>query len=411
MATPSAFFPREIFGQPADEKAGPPGVLIFPHRYVQGPGVLDFLGKYISVLPSTRPAVLISTGGQKRFGDRMQKSFDSYGISFHTELFGGECSFPEIDRLVELFQLQSPSADSLIAIGGGKCLDTGKCVAHRLGVPVVISPTIASTDAPCSAVSVVYTPEGVQIGPEFFPSSPALVVVDTRIIINAPVRQLISGMGDALATYFEARTCYENPHGRSMVGGRTTMTALSLARLCADTILEYGPAAVESARANRTDEAFEKIVEANTLLSGVGFESGGLAVAHAVAAGLTVIPSLHRDFYHGELVGIGILVQLLLEEKPDEALKVGVFLAKVGLPVHAGQLAMDPDKHASDIQSAMANAAAAPLIEAEPFPVSSLQLVTLFNEAHQFGLQISRDIGDEAYRHLHPEQILEREFS
>ena len=212
-------------------------------------------------------------------------------------------------------------------------LDTGKCVAYRLGVPVVICPTLASTDAPCSAVSVVYSPEGVQIGPEFFPSSPALVVVDTRIIMNAPVRQLVSGMGDALATYFEARTCYENPGARSMVGGRVTMTALTLARLCADTILAYGPAAVESVRLKRIDEPFEKIVEANTLLSGVGFESGGLAAAHAVAAGLTVIPSLHRDFYHGEMVGIGILVQLLLEEKPEEALKVGTFLAKIGLPI------------------------------------------------------------------------------
>jgi glycerol dehydrogenase len=403
MATPSAFSPQEIYGQVADEKAGPPGVLIFPHRYIQGPDVFDFLGKYISVLPSNRPAVLVSVGGQKRFGDRLKKSFQSSGVEFYTEIFGDECAFPEIDRLVALFKLQSPRADALIAVGGGKCLDTGKCVAYRLGIPVVICPTLASTDAPCSAVSVVYSPEGVQIGPEFFPSSPALVVVDTRIILNAPVRQLVSGMGDALATYFEARTCCENPGAGSMVGGRVTMTALTIARLCADTILEYGLAAVDAIRASRIDEAFERIVEANTLLSGVGFESGGLAAAHAVAAGLTVIPSLHRDFYHGELVGFGLLVQLLLEEKPDEALKVGTFLAKVGLPVHVGQLSLDLDKHASEIQSAMDEAVAAPLIEAEPFPVNSGQLTDFFTRAHRLGLRISDDIGDGAYRRLHPE--------
>jgi glycerol dehydrogenase len=401
MATPSAFSPQDVYGRVADEKSKPPGVLIFPHRYIQGPDTLDFLGNYISVLPSIRPAVLISAGGRNRFGDQLQKSFQSSGIEFHTEIFDGECAFTEIDRLFKRFKRLSPPADALIAVGGGKCLDTGKCVAYRLGIPVVICPTIASTDAPCSAVSVVYSPDGVQIGPEFFPSSPALVVVDTRIIMNAPVRQLVSGMGDALATYFEARTCYENPSARSMVGGRVTMTALTLARLCADTILENGLAAVASVRANRIDEAFEKVVEANTLLSGVGFESGGLAVAHAVAGGLTVIPSLHRDFYHGELVGIGILVQLLLEKKRDEAQKVGTFLAKIGLPVHAGQLDMDPEKHASDIQSAMVEAEAAPLILAEPFPVTSAQLVTLFTQAHQLGMQIIRDVGDEAYCRLH----------
>jgi len=402
MASPSSFFPQRIYGQVTGGQDKPPGVLIFPHRYIQGAGVLDCLGRYISVLSSVRPAVLISPGGQKRFGDRLQMSFQSSGIEFHTEIFDGECAFPEIDRLVERFKRNSPSVDTLVAVGGGKCLDTGKCVAYRLRVPVVICPTIASTDAPCSAVSVVYSPEGVQIGPEFFPSNPALVVVDTRIIMDAPVRQLVSGMGDALATYFEARTCYENPNARSMVGGRPTMTALTLAELCADTILKYGLAAVESVRANRIDEAFEKIVEANTLLSGVGFESGGLAVAHAVASGLTVIPSLHRDFYHGELVGIGILIQLLLEEKADEAQKVGTFLAKVGLPVHAGQLALDPDRHASAIQSAMVGAVATPLIEAEPFPVTSAQLMNTFTRAHRLGLRISRDIGDEAYRRLHP---------
>ncbi len=160
---------------------------------------------------------------------------------------------------------------------------------------------------------------------------------------------------------------------------------------------------MDAIRASRIDEAFERIVEANTLLSGVGFESGGLAAAHAVAAGLTVIPSLHRDFYHGELVGFGLLVQLLLEEKPDEALKVGTFLAKVGLPVHVGQLSLDLDKHASEIQSAMDEAVAAPLIEAEPFPVTSGQLTDFFARAHRLGLRISDDIGDGAYRRLHPE--------
>ena len=94
MTIPPAFFPQEIYGQVADEKVGPPGVLIFPHRYIQGPDTLDFLGKYISVVPSTRPAVLISAGGQKRFGDRLQNSFRSAGIECHTELFGGECAFP-----------------------------------------------------------------------------------------------------------------------------------------------------------------------------------------------------------------------------------------------------------------------------------------------------------------------------
>ncbi len=45
--------------------------------------------------------------------------------------------------------------------------------------------------------------------------------------------------------------------------------------------------------------ALERVIEANTDSSGVGFESGGLAAAHAVHNGLTAIPDAHH-YYHGE---------------------------------------------------------------------------------------------------------------
>lgn len=149
-------------------------------------------------------------------------------------------------HIVDALKTATPAVDAVIAVDAGKCLDTGKCVAFRLNVPVVICPTIASTDAPCSAVSVMYSEDGVQVGPEFFPNSPALVVVDTRIIVNAPIRQLVAGMGDGLATYYEARICFNNPKARSMVGGRPTITVLAISELGARTILEKGAEAVMS---------------------------------------------------------------------------------------------------------------------------------------------------------------------
>ena len=84
----------------------------------------------------------------------------------------------------------------------------------------------------------------------------------------------------------------------------------------------------------------ERVVEANTLLSGLGFESGGLAAAHAVAQALTVVPDMHLNRLHGEMVAIGLLTQLILETKADEARRVAQFFVKVGLPVHFGQLSL-----------------------------------------------------------------------
>ncbi|MPN57184.1 Glycerol dehydrogenase [bioreactor metagenome] len=77
----------------------------------------------------------------------------------------------------------------------------------------------------------------------------------------------------------------------------------------------------------------ESIIEANTYLSGIGFESGGLAGAHAIHNGFTVLSECH-SMYHGEKVAFGTLVQLVLEDAPREELEEVIsFCLEIGLPV------------------------------------------------------------------------------
>lgn len=56
--------------------------------------------------------------------------------------------------------------------------------------------------------------------------------------------------------------------------------------------------------------ALEHIVEANILLSGLGFESGGLASCHAIHNGFTVLEQTHK-YYHGEKVAFGTLAFIM----------------------------------------------------------------------------------------------------
>lgn len=316
-----------------------------PSRYVQGHDASRELAReMIKMGICERPLVIASPTARHQTEPLYQEAFGRDGIPYDTLEFGGECSAPEIERCKA--EARRTRAGCIVGVGGGKALDTARAVAGTLNLPVVCCPTVAASDAPCSALSVVYTAEGVFDKCFFYKRNPDLVLVDTRIIAQAPARFLIAGMGDALATWFEADTAHRASK-RNQVGGASTLAAMAIARTCYQTLLQDGTAAVAAARAGAVTPALERIIEANTLLSGLGFESGGLAVAHAVHNGLTAASETHR-YLHGEKVAFGTLVQLVLEgREAAEIQEVMVFSASVGLPLTLAELgieALSPDR-------------------------------------------------------------------
>lgn len=191
--------------------------------------------------------------------------------------FGGEASTEEIHRLVDLGR--ESKVDFVIALGGGKVIDSAKNVADLLKVPVAVLPTTASTDAPCSALSVIYTPGGEFEKYTFYDKNPNLVLVDTGVVVQAPARFLAAGIGDAIATNVEARQAKYSPNFGGLL---PTDLSEAIGAKCEEILFKFGKQAYEANKAKALTPAFEAVVEANTLLSGLGFESGGLAAAHAV---------------------------------------------------------------------------------------------------------------------------------
>jgi glycerol dehydrogenase len=399
--TPEPFSPDKVFSAEASSNKIIPNVLNSPQKYIQGDGVMKDLGLYLGLIHSKHAAVLVSEGGQKRFGETISQSLRRSGIVLTLVTFKGESSYEEIERIAELLRKEKPPVDSVVAIGGGKCLDTGRGVAYRLSAPAVICPTTASTDAPCAGLSAIYFPDGKFRGVELYPLNPALVIVETRIAAEAPVRFIVSGMGDAMATWYEARTCFQNPKGKAILGTRPTIASVAIAELCADTLYDHGVKAVEAVRGSLVNESVERIVEANTLMSGIGFESCGVAAAHCVAQGLTVIPSIHKNYLHGEMVAIGLMTHLVLEGKEDEARKVGTFFAEVGLPVHLAQMSLDPARDVETLRKICKAAVELPFIHNEPFDVTEGTLLNAMLKADGFGLGIADSVGDRSYLALH----------
>lgn len=342
-------------------------IMISPGKYVQGAGELKRLGNYVAAL-GRNALVLISASGQKRVGGMVGSSCTEAGISFTFDLFNGECSKAEIHRLLDI--MKANGCDVVVGIGGGKILDTAKAVAHYAKTPVVICPTIASTDAPCSALSVIYTDEGVFEEYLFLPANPNLVVMDTDVIAKSPARLTVSGMGDALATYFEARAT-KNSNSGTCAGGTITLAAMALAKLCYETLMSDGIRAKLALEAGVCTPAVEKVIEANTLLSGLGFESGGLAAAHAVHNGLTVLEECHR-MYHGEKVAFGTITQLVMENAPEEELEEVVgFCIEAGLPVTLAELGVKSVTREKIMAVAQAASAPGETIHNMPFPVTA----------------------------------------
>ena len=398
MQISDAYQPSSIFSPASAARRAVPRVFIAPQRYVQGPGVLEGVGRYLSVMPVRRVALLMSARGLRSEGVAIQHSLRGAGIDCMTAEFSGECSLPEIESHV--LALADERIECVVAAGGGKCIDAGKAVAFRLNAHVVVVPTLASNDAPCSALSVLYTPSGVSTGVEFYPNSPAFVVVDTDIVAAAPERYLVAGMGDAMATWYEADVCLRNPHAVTTVGARPTLASCAIGETCAHTLFNEGVAAAASVRAKSASAALESVVEANTLLSGLGFESGGLAAAHGVAQSYTAIASVHANYLHGEMVAMGTLAQLMMERRQDEAIKVATFFASVGLPINLGQLSLGAgDARTLDIIAEQT--LEFPFIGNMPMAVTADIVRAAVTAAETVGRSVQPSVGDTAYRRLH----------
>ena len=318
-------------------------ILGAPGRYIQGPNALAHLGKYVAPL-GKKATVVISAHGLKRVGDAIKAGMADAKVDCEFFEFGGECSMNEINRIKA--SATAHGSDVIIAVGGGKIIDAAKAAGYYLdNTPVGICPTIASTDAPCSALTVVYTDDGVFDSYLFLTSNPTFVLVDSAVVAKAPSRLLVSGMGDALATYLEAKTCV-NKNADNFLAGKSTMSALTLAKLCFDTLIEDGLKAKISLDAGGAlTPAVEHVIEANTLLSGIGFESCGLACCHALHNGLTACEETH-SYYHGEKVSFGVMVTMVLENySTEEMTKIIRFQKSVGLPTTLAEIGItDPQE-------------------------------------------------------------------
>ena len=277
-----------------------------PANYFSHPGSLERLSDFFSADQLSR-AVWV-------YGERALAGAEPFlPAAFHLPeakkiRFTGHCSERDVAALV---QASGDDRAVVIGVGGGALLDSAKVLARRLGVPLVAIPTIAATCAAWTPLSVWYSDAGQALNFEIFDDANFLVLVEPRIILNAPAEYLLAGIGDTLAKWYEAVVLAPQPEALPL----TVRLGINGALAIRDVLL----ASSETALADRYTR---------------------VAAAHAVHNGLTVLPQTDK-FLHGTKVAYGILVQSALLAQDDVLAQLVQAYQRFNLPTTLAALEVD----------------------------------------------------------------------
>ncbi|MFY0678972.1 MAG: glycerol dehydrogenase [Thalassovita sp.] len=323
----------------------------FPSRYIQGPGALNHAGPLLGELGFKCPVVLCDDTVRKVALPSLLDSLERAGHPSSVVIFPGEINHDTVAQCNQ--QVADFAPDVVVGLGGGKAVDAAKAAAAQLDVPVVIAPTVASNDAPTSRLIVINDQNSTPTQIDFLKLNPMAILVDTEIIVNAPARFFAAGIGDAISKSLEAHQCAASG-GENFFGTPPSATAVMLADQCYNVILTHAVSAYDDVKNHKVSREVEELVEATVLLSGLGFESGGLSLAHALIRGITAIPSMGKNL-HGEMVAFGALVQTVIEDRPQQVLdQLIAILAYTNLPTTFADLGYEGDVKPADLDQMIA---------------------------------------------------------
>ncbi len=295
-----------------------------------------------------------------------------------TVIYGKECYE---ERANEIFtKYKDKNIDFVMGVGGGKALDTAKFTADLLGKTVVTVPTIASTCAASSALSVVYTENHIFSKFRYYEKPAYHCFINTKIIADAPDRYLRAGIGDTAAKYYEV-----NFSARGMEKSYRDNMALSISEMCNKPLFEDSKKAITDCKNGVVSRELENVIRIILISTGmvsmlINSKFNG-AVAHALFYGLTEIEGFEENFLHGDVVGYAIIVQLLVDGNCKEAKKVKKFLQEIGIETTLKERNLEIRKE--NFEKVLESAISDPDMEVIPYEITKDMLFEAILQAEK----------------------------
>ena len=332
--------------------------------YAKIPGVCLSYGRTVLLIGGRR--ALQAAEGEIR------RAVEGSGLTIiGVELYGSDCTYAAVARLRALAVYHQ--ADMVFGVGGGKALDTVKCLCIEDDKPVFTFPTIASNCAATTSVSIMYRDDGSFLKPHFFIRPAMHAFINTRIIAAAPPCYMWAGLGDTYAKYYEATI--------SSRGDRLehyTAMGVNISRLCCEPILEYGVKGLEDHRLKKASYELEQLVLSIVVTTGLAsifltrdftpdYNSG---LAHAIFYALTSYPVIEAKHLHGEVVGFGVLFALLCDGQMEEFRRIYDFNKAVGLPTSLSDIEISDE----EFREAITRIPAMSDVRHYPYPVTEAML-------------------------------------
>lgn len=307
--------------------------------YSVGDNVYESIGK----ICEPYGAKVLVIGGRKGMAaakEKLLQAIEKTNLKFLDFLeFGNDCTYDNVNRLQEMEIFKE--ADMVFAVGGGKALDTCKCLCTTNEKPIFTFPTIASNCAACTTVSIMYNNDGTFLKPHFFVKPAAHAFIDTQIIAQAPYRYMWAGIGDTYAKYYEATISSRDEQLQHF-----TALGVSFSRMCLDPLVVYAAKALEDNKTARNSYELEQTVLTIIVTTAIvsifltrdftpDYNSG---LAHAIFYALTKYPIIEQKHLHGEVVGFGVLFALLCDNQEEEFQKIYSLNQTLSLPVTLNQI-------------------------------------------------------------------------